>query len=192
YDLRRDRLVLARDRFGIKPLYYCVRPEGVLFASEIKAILAYPGTPREVNWERVPDFFHYGSVYGAETLFRGVRELLPGHLLLVSPNGTEERRYWDLPAGADLPGDESDLRARAKDLLKAAVRRHLMSDVPLGVFLSGGIDSSLIVALMSEMGLGTIKTFSIGFREEGFNEFPHSRQVARQFGTEHLEVELDA
>src|SRR5262249_1374477 len=107
-------------------------------------------------------------------------------------NGTEERRYWDFPAGADLPGDESDLRARAKDLLKAAVRRHLMSDVPLGVFLSGGIDSSLIVALMSEMGLGALKTFSIGFREQGFTDSPHSRLVPRQFGTEHLEVELDA
>ncbi len=192
YDANRDRLILARDRFGIKPLYYRLGPEGLVFGSEIKAILAYPGVPRELNWRRVPDFFHYGSVYGTDTLFDGIQELLPGHVLVISGQRTEIRQYWDLPGGPALRGDEGDLRAQVKELLRAAVRRHLMSDVPLGVFLSGGIDSSLIVALMSEMSGGSIKTFSIGFREEGYNEFSYSRQVARQFRTDHLEVELDA
>ena len=110
--------------------------------------------------------------------------------MLATGRGVEVRRYWNLPSGPDLAGDEAEQRARTKDLLKAAVRRHLMSDVPLGVFLSGGIDSSLIVALMSEMVSEPIKTFAVGFAEEGFNEFPHSRLVARKFGTDHLEVEL--
>jgi len=192
YDAVRDRLILARDRFGIKPLYYRQGQEGIVFGSEIKAILAYPGVPRETNWRRVPDFFHYGSVYGQETLFEGIHELLPGHLLIVSGRQVEIRRYWDLPQGPDLPGDEQEHREAVKDRLQKAVRRHLMSDVPLGVFLSGGIDSSLIVALMSEMVSSPIRTFSIGFKEEGYNEFSYSRRVARQFRTDHLEFELDA
>src|SRR6266581_4554081 len=192
YDARRDRLVLARDRFGIKPLYYRLGPDGLIFGSEIKAILAYPDVPREVIWRRVPDFFRYGSVYGADTLFEGIQELLPGHLLIASGRQAEVRRYWNFPTEAELPASESEQRAQVKELLKKVVKRHLMSDVPLGVFLSGGIDSSLIVALMSEMVEGPIKTFSIGFREEGFNEFPHSRLVAQRFHTDHLEIELDA
>jgi asparagine synthase (glutamine-hydrolysing) len=147
---------------------------------------------RRPNWARVPDFFHFGSVYGPETLFEGIREVPPGHMLIVSRQQVEIRKYWDLPRGPDLPGDEREHKAHVKELLRKAVRRHLMSDVPLGVFLSGGIDSSLIVALMSEMVNEPLKTFSIGFREEGYNEFSYSRQIASQFRTDHVELELDA
>src|SRR5436309_8599684 len=113
-------------------------------------------------------------------------------MLVVSGHHAEAQRYWDFPDGPVLRGDEREQRAEVKSLLKKVVRRHLMSDVPLGVFLSGGIDSSLLVALMSEMRDEPINTFSIGFREEGFNEFPYSRLVAQRFHTDHLEIELDA
>ena len=192
YDARQDRLVLVRDRFGVKPLYYRLTREGVLFGSEIKAILAHPGTRTEVNWARVPDFLLYGSVYGEQTLFSGINELPPGHFMSVAAGRIETKRYWDFPAGQLEDDDEPAQRERVKFLLHQAVRRQLMSDVPLGAFLSGGVDSSLLVALMAEVTDAPVKTFSIGFAEQGYNEFRYSRTVAQRFRTDHTEITLDA
>lgn len=192
YDAREDRIVLVRDRFGVKPLYYRVSRDALVFASEIKAILAYPGVRPAVNWARAPDFLRYGSVYGDETLFSGINELQPGYLLKTAPGGVQLRRYWDLPAGPVDDGDEREQRAHVKHLLQQAVRRQLMSDVPLGAFLSGGVDSSLLVALMAGLTAEPVKTFSIGFAEEGYNEFRYSRTVANRFHTDHTEITLNS
>jgi len=192
YDLRRDRLLLARDRIGIKPLYYRLSREGLLFGSEIKAILAAPGVRAEVNWSRVPHLLRYGTVYGPESLFAGILELSPGHLLIVEGNAATIRRYWDLPQGPEVSDSEDEAQDRIEELLRRSIRRRLMSDVPIGVFLSGGLDSSLIVALMARLVDAPVKTFSIGFRDAGYNEFDFSREVAARFRTDHLEVLLDA
>ena len=191
YDQRRNRVVLVRDRIGIKPLYYRVTAGSLLFGSEIKAILAHPDVEAEINWERVPDLLLYGSVYGAQTLFGGISELEPGHTLAADSNGVKLTRYWNLPDGGADPGDEAEQRARVKDLLLQAIRRRLMSDVPLGAFLSGGLDSSLLVAMMSELTGDAVKTFSIGFAEAAHNEFPYSRAVAERYRTDHTEITLE-
>jgi len=192
YDARQDRLVLVRDRFGVKPLYYRLNRDGLLFGSEIKAILAYPGPRPEVNWARVPDFLLYGSVYGEQTLFSGINELQPGHLMSVAAGRIDVRRYWDFPSGQTEERDDEAQRDRVKHLLRQAVQRQLMSDVPLGAFLSGGVDSSLLVALMAELTAEPVKTFSIGFAEHGYNEFRYSRTVAQRFRTDHTEITLDS
>ncbi len=191
YDVRRDRLVLARDRIGIKPLYYAVTREGVIFGSEIKALLAWPGLAAEANWERIPDLLIYGSIYGEETPFSGIKQLPPGHVLQVEGDRVTLEAFWNLP---DTPGEhrsEEEERHNVLELLRRSIRRRLMADVPLGAFLSGGVDSSLIVALMSEMMDSPVKTFSIGFEEHGYNEFSYSRAVAERFRTDHHELLLD-
>jgi asparagine synthase (glutamine-hydrolysing) len=192
WDARRDRVLLARDRIGIKPLYYHATAERLLFGSEIKALLAHPDMRPEMNSERLGDYLLYGSVYGAETLFRDIYELEPGHVMSIDARGPALRRYWDLPEGPVSDEDEATQRERLEDLLRISIRRRLMSDVPLGAFLSGGVDSSLIVALMAEMIDTPVKTFSIGFAESGYNEFNYSRYVAETFHTDHLEITLDS
>jgi len=191
YDTRRNRLVLARDRIGIKPVYYAVTREGIIFASEIKALLEWPGLVAEVNAERIPDLLIYGSVYGDDTPFRGIKKLPPGHLLVAEDDRVTIERFWDLPDGPSERRSEEEEREHVLELLRKSIRRRLMADVPLGAFLSGGVDSSLIVALMSEMMDAPVKTFSIGFAEQGYNEFEYSRLVAEQFHTDHEELVLD-
>jgi len=196
WDADQRALLLARDRLGIKPLYYALDGEKLLFASEIKAILAF-GFPARVNAGALPRHLAYNTLYGEETLFEGVRALLPGHTLLFRPGCCEPeiRRYWDLPRdelGAGL--EETDIEeatSRLEDLLSASIRRRLVADVPVGVFLSGGLDSSLLVALAAREAGGPVRTFSIGFPEESGNEFLYSREVARRFGTVHEEILLE-
>lgn len=193
YDLRKNRLLLARDRIGIKPLYYHATPQRLLFGSEIKAIVAHPDVEAEMNTERLADYLLYGSVYGPQTMFRDIYELEPGHVMSVDMRGPAIRQYWDLPTGAARDEeDEATQRDHLEELLRVAIRRRLMSDVPLGAFLSGGVDSSLIVALMAEMLDSPVKTFSIGFAEQGYNEFSYSRLVAERYRTDHLEITLDS
>jgi len=192
YDTRRDRLILVRDRMGIKPLYYTVTRDGLVFASEIKAILAAPDVRADVNWPRVPDLLVYGSVYGEETLFAGIKELAPGHVLSVERGAITIQKFWELPDEPLDRGRREDEREHVRELLRRSVQRRLMSDVPLGAFLSGGVDSSLIVAMMSEITRRPVKTFSIGFVENGYNEFQYSRLVAERFRTDHEEITLDA
>src|SRR5438094_6364129 len=189
WDRARKRLLLARDRLGIKPLYYAVTRRELLFASEIKAILA--ASPRPAFNETIlPEFLANRFVAGEETFFQGVRKLLPGRTLTWSADaGFETRRYWRLTVHEDDSG--SGLEARARELrarLEAAVGSHLMSDVPLGLFLSGGLDSSGLAALMAPMVKTPIRTFAVGFVEREANELAYARLAARAVGAEHREV----
>jgi asparagine synthase (glutamine-hydrolysing) len=190
WDRARGRLVLARDRLGIKPLYYACTDHELVFASEIKAILAAGAVSPALNETILPEFLATRFVSGGETFFRGVRKLLPGRTVSWSPaEGLRERRYWRLPVGIDE--SRLTLRERAGEVrarLEAAVRSHLMSDVPLGLFLSGGIDSSGLAALMAPMVKEPIRTFAVGFDEPEANELAYARLAARSVGAEHREV----
>ncbi len=190
WDGRRRRLLLARDRLGIKPLYYACTDREILFASEIKALLAARDERVAFNEAILPEFLATRFVAGEETFFEGIRKLRPGHTLAWSRDeGISQRRYWRLPAAPDesrgtLAEEAREVRAR----LEGAVRSHLMSDVPLGLFLSGGIDSSGLAALMAPMVDGAIRTFSVGFDEPGANELAYARLVARAVRAQHHEV----
>ncbi len=190
WDRARGRLLLARDRLGIKPLYYAVTADELLFASEIKAILGAGPIRPSLNEAVLPEFLATCFVSGEETFFRGVRKLQPGRALTWSlADGFRERRYWHLPVGAD--GAAATLEERASELrtrLALAVRSHLMSDVPLGLFLSGGVDSSGLAALMAPLVREPIRTFAVGFSEPEADELPYARLAARAVGAEHHEV----
>jgi len=190
WDRARQRLLLARDRLGIKPLYYAVTDRQLLFASEIKAILAADAIRPVFNETILPEFLATRYVSGEETFFRGVRKLLPGRTLSWSgADGLRERRYWRLPLGTD--GSEAGLAQRAEELrgrLVDTVRSHLMSDVPLGLFLSGGLDSSGLAALMAPMVKEPIRTFAVGFTDPEANELEYARLAARRVKAEHREV----
>jgi asparagine synthase (glutamine-hydrolysing) len=190
WDQPRRRLVLARDRLGIKPLYYTLSDDGVIcFASEIKALIAARAVPSELNYDALPDYAANRATSGEETLFRGVKRLLPGHILVWSDGRIHIDRYWDLSfAKPSETLTDDQYIAQFSDLFAESVRLRLMADVPLGMFLSGGIDSSAIVAAMSEMVTEPIKTFSVAFEEREANELGYARMVARAFGTDHHEV----
>jgi asparagine synthase (glutamine-hydrolysing) len=190
WDRRRRRLLLARDRLGIKPLYYALTDRELVFASEIKAIVASGALRPALNEALLPEFLASGFVAGADTFFRGVRKLLPGRVLTWTPGEPpQERRYWHLPAPTEGPTGGLEEQARElRRLLEEAVRSHLMSDVPLGLFLSGGIDSSALAVLMSRMMKGRVRTFAVGFDERGANELAYARLAAQTAGAEHREV----
>ncbi|HJQ98956.1 MAG TPA: asparagine synthase (glutamine-hydrolyzing) [Candidatus Polarisedimenticolaceae bacterium] len=186
WDERYERLLLARDRLGIKPLYYALRGDELIFASEIKAILA-AGVPAEFDASVLPEYLATRFVSGEGTFFRGIKKLLPGRVLTWSRSaGVKIRRYWRPPAPGSKP-----VRAAASDLrerLDESARLHLMSDVPLGVFLSGGLDSAAIVGLVAPMVSGPLRTFSVGFDEPEANELPWARLAAAAAGSVHREV----
>jgi asparagine synthase (glutamine-hydrolysing) len=190
WDRERRRLLLARDRLGIKPLYYAVTGQELLFASEIKAILAASQDRPRLDEAILPEFLATRFVAGESTFFQGIRKLLPGRTLTWSMReGVRQRRYWQLPppapvAPTSLAAEAEGLRAR----LESAVRSHLMSDVPLGLFLSGGVDSSGLAALMAPMTAEPIRTFAVGFAEREGNELAYARLAARAVGAEHREV----
>jgi len=190
WDRPRRRLFLARDRLGIKPLYYAVTDHELLFASEIKAILVASSLRPALNEAILPEFLATRFVAGEDTFFRGIRKLMPGHTLSWSrEDGFRTRRYWSLPSAVDeihVPLRQAAQEVRVK--LEAAVRSHLMSDVPLGLFLSGGIDSSGLAALMAPMVAEPIRTFAVGFSDPDANELAYARLVARSVGAEHREV----
>jgi asparagine synthase (glutamine-hydrolysing) len=190
WDARRRKLFLARDRLGIKPLYYAQIGQQLVFASEIKAILQHPRFRREVNLDAINNYLAFRVVPEPQTAFRGIYSLLPGHLLVCVNGQITTRQYWDIPVAADqarkpLSYYTEGLRVH----LEEVVRSHLISDVPLGAFLSGGIDSSAVVALMSQAMNEPVKTFSIGLGagEERFDERTDARRVANHFGTDHHE-----
>jgi asparagine synthase (glutamine-hydrolysing) len=192
WDAGAQRLLLARDRLGIKPLYYALTADGsIYFASEIKGLLASGAVKPEVNPRALPDYLANHAPSGEETLYQGVRRLPAGHTLLWQDGKVQIRQYWN--ASFEPPGDESrmseaDYVARWYELFRDAVRSHLMADVPLGVFLSGGIDSSAIAAVMSEMTREPIKTFSVAFAEREANELEYARMVSKAYRTDHHEV----
>src|SRR5213080_1982061 len=191
WDRKRGRSLLARDRLGIKPLYYAWTDHELVFASEIKAILAGGSVRPALNEAIVPEFLARGFVAGEETFFCGVHKLLPGRTLTWScADGPRQRRYWRMPITADngaprtLEDCGRDVRAR----LAKAVRSHLMSDVPLGLFLSGGIDSSGLLGLMGPMSREPVQTFAVGFAEKGADERPYARLAARAARARHREI----
>jgi asparagine synthase (glutamine-hydrolysing) len=190
WDAPRRRLVLARDRLGIKPLYYTLSPDGVIcFASEIKALINARAVRAELNYDALADYAANRYTSGEETLFRGVKRLLPGHTLTWSDGHVEIERYWDVSfAKPEQSLSEQDYVDRFAELFEESVRLRLMADVPLGVFLSGGIDSSAIVSAMSGMVAEPIKTFSVAFDEREANELEYARTVSRAFGTDHYET----
>ena len=190
WDQPRDRLLLARDRLGIKPLYYMITERELLFASEIKAILAASAERPALNPSAVPEFLATRFLAGEETFFRGIRKLPPGHILTWSRGaGPQRHRYWRLPLGTDdSPADLAERAAELRGRLEKTVRSHLMSDVPLGLFLSGGLDSTGLAALMAPMVSGPIQTFAVGFDDPASNELPYARLAARAVGAQHHEV----
>jgi len=187
YDQRRQEVFLARDRLGIKPLYYCMLPGTFLFASEIKAFSTVPGFQPALHEPALGEYLLYRSLAGDRTLFQGVKTLLPGHWLRVrSARSPEIRQYWDIPF--DAPPLDGDLEEQVLSLLKDSVQLQEVSDVPIGAQLSGGIDSSLITALMAEQSRLPLKTFSVGFEEKGYNELPYALTVSQKFCTDHHEI----
>jgi len=191
WDRRERRLVLARDRFGIKPLYYELADGRLTFASELKALLRLPSFSREVDREALHSFLAFNSIPAPLTIFRAARKLPPGHVLLCSTGGVKIERYArPAPApGYALRGDGArSLASELRERLRESVQAHLLADVPVGVLLSGGVDSSLLTALASGASPKPISTFSIGFRERSFNELGLARDVARRYRTDHHEL----
>ncbi len=187
WDQPRARLVLARDRVGKKPLVYCEREGRLHFASELGALLADPALPREPDWTALHHYLTFMCVPAPFTAFRGIKKLPPAHFLVREGGATRIERYWRLAYGPKLKLSRPEAAEALREKLLEATRLRLMSEVPLGAFLSGGIDSSSVVAAMSRAGGGTVKTFSIGFEEKKFNELPFARLVAAHYGTEHHE-----
>jgi asparagine synthase (glutamine-hydrolysing) len=192
WDKKNRRLLIARDRLGIKPLYYVLAGNRLVFASEIKAILQHPGIQAKLDLESLSHFLSLKYVPSPQTLFKGIVSLPPGHLLSCDSNGVEIRRYWDLKFDIADNGakSEEEYAEELEALIKESVKLRLRSDVPFGAFLSGGVDSSTIVALMSEFLNEPVKTFSVGFnsREKESDELPFARLIADKFQTSHHEV----
>jgi len=191
WDRRTRTLTLARDRFGVKPLYYALLDDGTLvFGSEMKAILASGMVRASLREDALPDYLANHATTGEGTLLAGIKRLLPGHTLVWRNGEIRTRRYWDLrfEAEAEETRPDAELIEEYHDRLKEAVRLRLMADVPLGAFLSGGIDSATITALMSQLVDEPIKTFSVGFAEREANELAYARIVAKAFKTDHHEV----
>jgi asparagine synthase (glutamine-hydrolysing) len=185
WDQKRRRLLLARDRVGIKPLYYRNQGTQLVFGSEIKAILRVPGVPRRLNPEALHDYLTYLCVPAPKSMFEGIVKLPAGHTAIFDEHGVRVRSYWDLHYPEPLRDGEVVLRERFLSELEESVRIHLMADVPLGAFLSGGLDSSSVVATMAGLVSGPVVTNSIGFEEQAFSELEYADAVARKFQTDH-------
>ena len=192
WDNANQQLVLARDPLGIKPLYYFVAKDRLLFASELRALLASQLTPRRLSAAGIDSYLATGSVESPLTIVEGIKQLLPGHYLRVKvTNGIElDEVKFTAPVDVSSPSNRAEAVAQLRSELEETVRLHLVSDVPLGVFLSGGMDSSALVALMSRVSDQRPKTFSIVFDENTFTEAPFSRAVAERFNTDHSEIRL--
>src|SRR6267378_2969365 len=192
WDARRRRLFVARDRLGIKPLYYAQAGGRLIFASEIKAILEHPTAQVHLSMSALSNFLSLKYVPAPQTMFKGISALPPGCSLTCDANGAKTRRYWDLSFASQSNGQRSEAvyAEQLEALLKECVKLHLVSDVPFGAFLSGGMDSSTIVALMSQFLSEPVKTYSVGFEGDGeaFSELPYARLVAKKYQTDHHEV----
>jgi asparagine synthase (glutamine-hydrolysing) len=190
WDSNRSRLILARDRLGKKPLYISRQSDRLAFASEMKSILAVDGISREINLEALREYLALGYVPAPRTLLEGIEKLLPGYYMIVEKGSVRTEQYWDVPQAAVENQSEEEWIERVREKLLESVRIRLVSDVPLGAFLSGGIDSSAIVAGMARLTDRPVKTYSIGFegRDGFYNELPYAQIVAKAFGTDHHEI----
>lgn len=187
WDSSRQRLLLARDRLGKKPLVYSVLPDGVVFASEIEALREHPGISTELDYEALDLYMTMMYIPSPFTIYKAIRKLRPAHYLLAEKGQVKIERYWDIPYGQKRKVSQDEAVAELRELMTDAVQRRLISDVPLGAFLSGGLDSSAIVALMSGLTREPVKTFSIGFEADDFNELNFARQIAERYRTDHHE-----
>jgi len=188
WDKRRKRLVLGRDRMGKKPLHYALVGQELIFASELKAILRHPRIPRALSMRAVTRYLVHDYIPAPQTIFQEIRKLPPGHLLTYENNAIQTWQYWDLPCPGDrLKTRGEEIAGELRRVLEAATRRRLVSEVPLGAMLSGGIDSSIVTALMARNMSQPAKTFNIGFNENSFDESSYARRVAKHVGTDHHE-----
>ncbi len=186
WDKKKEELFLARDRFGIKPLYYCAYNGQFIFASEIKSILQFPGFKRELDLLALDQYLTFEYVPAPRSIFKKIWKLPAAHSLIYKNNAISISKYWDANFSKRYNYiNEKEAEERLLQILRSAIKRHLVSDVPLGVFLSGGIDSSTIVALASNSSAGRIKTFSIGFQESSFDESRHAQEISDLYSTEH-------
>jgi len=188
WDKRKQRLFLARDPLGEKPLHWALFKNQFIFSSEIKGILALPGFKNEINQQSLAKYLLYGFVPAPATIFTGIKKLLPGYWMVVEKNGKiRQRKYWEIDYSQKIHvADVEDIKNKVVWLLKEAVQKRLIADVPLGVFLSGGVDSSLVVAIMSQiLPPSQIQAFSIGFEEKDFDESVYAKKVAKHLGVKH-------
>jgi len=192
WDERKQKLFLVRDRLGQKPLFYSARNGSLTFASELKALLEDESISKDIDFGSIDDFLNYKYIPAPFTIFRGVSKLLPAHFLVWEKGEFRTERYWELDYSKKLKLSEDEYCRRISDLLKESTKIRLISDVPLGAFLSGGIDSSAIVGVMAGLMDRPVKTFSIGFEEETFDETPYARIIAEKFSTEHKEFVVKA
>jgi len=188
WDAKKERLLLARDRFGKKPLFYTRRGEGLAWASELQALKTLPGFDREIDPAALDLYLSFQYIPSPLTIYKSARKLPPAHRLIWEKGAVRVERYWDLPFGAaPLNIGLEDAKEEIRRRLTESVRLRMISEVPWGAFLSGGVDSSIVVGLMSGLSEKPVKTFSIGFDHETFSELPHARTVARRFSTDHRE-----
>jgi asparagine synthase (glutamine-hydrolysing) len=192
WDDRNKRLILARDRIGKKPLYYHATDDGVVFASELKALLRGPSMPRDIDEVSVDEYFSFGYIPEPHTIYRNIKKLPAATMMIVDGNSAKMSKYWSLPLVVPVARDEADYAEEVLSVLEDSVRIRMISDVPLGVFLSGGIDSSAVTGLMAKNSAQPVKTFSIRGGDAEFDELPYARAVARMHGTEHHEFDLPA
>jgi asparagine synthase (glutamine-hydrolysing) len=191
WDKAKQELILARDRYGVKPLYYARIGKGLVFASEIKAILASQLVQPAMNVESLHEFAYYGVALGCNTMFKGIKRLDPGHWLKFGAEEERQEAFWELMPTQNASDAIEDATAKIRFLLEQAVKRQLVSDVPVGIFLSGGIDSSCVTAFAAKHYSGKIRTYSVGFDfDRCTNELPKARQVAACYGTEHHELHI--
>jgi asparagine synthase (glutamine-hydrolysing) len=192
WDSNRRILFVARDRLGIKPFYFLHLKDRFLFASEIKSLLVHPGVQATLNRQVLPEFLTFGYLSGTQTLFEGVQKLAPGHTAVLEESGhLSIQPYWDVPLEEETERRPLSYYVNGyRDLLEESVKSHLMSDVPLGVFLSGGIDSSAIAALVSDNRRTPIETFSVGYTESEYSELSYARMVAEHLGSDHHEIRV--
>ncbi|KPJ69603.1 hypothetical protein AMJ44_03250, partial [candidate division WOR-1 bacterium DG_54_3] len=190
WDERKKRLLLARDRLGIKPLYYYHDKNRFVFASEIKSIIEDRTIKRKVDLEALHYYIGYEYVPAPLTMYKGINKLDAGNMLIVEDNEIRSKQYWDVKFKPQ-DKDENYFIEKLIELLKDSIEKRLIADVPLGVFLSGGVDSSLLVALMSEVTKEKIKTFSIGFKDQSYNELDEARLIAEKYNTDHHEIVLE-
>ncbi|AFC27791.1 asparagine synthetase [Paenibacillus mucilaginosus 3016] len=193
YDHRKKQLFIARDRFGVRPLYYSLRGgKGLAFASELKALWKFPGVKKEVRFGALYQYARKRYVDHPDTIFEGIEKLKPGHYLIYKEGKAELKEYWDIDNFEELPLSFDDAVEELDALLLDSIRLRMISDVPVGAFLSGGLDSSLIVAMMAKYSALPIKTYSVGFEDERYSELGFARQVAERFGTDHTELKVSA
>ncbi|HLG02512.1 MAG TPA: asparagine synthase (glutamine-hydrolyzing) [Bacteroidia bacterium] len=192
WDAQKKELFIARDRLGIKPLYWTFLDETLLFASEIRSLLEGGLVPRELNHAVLGDYLRYQTVHAPQTIIKNVNMLLPGHYLVASAEGISIAEWWKPEISEQPQKPYREVCRDVRNLLRASVKRRLIADVPFGAFLSGGIDSSAIVGLMSEVAEKKVQTFSVIFDDSEFSEAAHARRIAGKFGTDHHEIFLKA